>query len=89
MNTSGCADPHGCDDADQHLYEYQHGELTPDLYRRVEEHLATCAHCRELYEEEQIIHKRVKQCACETAPEQLRARVFAFISTFRSTGGPA
>ena len=52
MNTGGCADPHGCEDTDQHLYEYQHHELTPDLHRRIEEHLATCAHCRELYAEE-------------------------------------
>lgn len=28
MNTGGCADPHGCEDTDQHLYEYQHHELT-------------------------------------------------------------
>ena len=29
MNAGGCADPGGCEDADKHLYEYQHHELTP------------------------------------------------------------
>ncbi len=87
MNTGGCADPRGCEDTDKHLYEYQHHELTPDVHQRIEDHLAACAHCRELYAEEEVIRQRVKQCACERAPEQLRAQVFAFIATFRTTRG--
>ena len=86
MNTGGCADPQGCEDADKHLYEYQHHELTPDVHQRIEEHLTTCEPCAELYREEEIIRRRVAQCACEAAPEQLRARVVALIATFRVTG---
>ncbi len=83
MNAEGCADPRGCEDADKHLYEYQHHELTPDLHQRIAEHLAGCAHCREVYAEEEVFRRRVAQCACEAAPEQLRARVVALIATFR------
>lgn len=86
MNAEGCADPHGCEDTDKHLYEYQHHELTPDQHKLIEEHLAACAHCREVYAEEEVIRRRVAQCACEAAPEQLRARVVALIATFRLGG---
>jgi anti-sigma factor (TIGR02949 family) len=84
VSIGGCADPHGCEDADRHLYEYQHHELTADVRNRIEVHLQSCDHCQELYHEEDVIRRRVSQCACEAAPEQLRMRVFAFIATFRT-----
>ncbi len=87
MNAGGCADPHGCEDTEKHLYEYQHHELTREKQLQIQQHLEACAHCREIYAEEEVIRQRVKQCACETAPEQLRAQVFAFIATFRTTRG--
>jgi len=86
VNAGGCADPQGCEDADRHLYEYQHHELTPEVHRRIEEHLVVCAHCQALYREEEVIQRRVAQCACESAPEPLRARVVALIATFRTSG---
>ncbi|HPE12923.1 MAG: mycothiol system anti-sigma-R factor [Actinobacteria bacterium] len=85
MNAGGCADPGGCEDADKHLYEYQHHELTPDVHQRIKDHLDACGHCQELYREEEIIRRKVAQCACEAAPEQLRTRVISLIATFRTT----
>ncbi len=87
MNDGGCADPRGCDDTTKHLYEYQHHELDAEAYGRIKEHLMTCAHCRDLYQEEEVIRQRVKACACEAAPEQLRLRVVSWIATFRTTSG--
>lgn len=85
MNADDCADPRGCEDADKHVYEYQHHELTPDVHQRIEEHLGVCGPCEELYREEEIIRRRVAQCACESAPEQLRIRVVSLIATFRTS----
>jgi anti-sigma factor (TIGR02949 family) len=87
MNTGGCADPRGCEDADKHLYEYQHHELTEDAHQRIEEHLAACDSCMALYREEEAIRRKLRQCACEAAPEQLRTRVVALIATFRVSRG--
>ena len=87
MNTDGCPDPCGCDDADKHIYEYQHHELTPEDHRLIKEHFENCSSCAELYLEEELIRRRVAQCACEAAPEQLRSRVISLIATFRLSRG--
>ena len=84
MSIGGCADPQGCEDADKHVYEYQHRELTEEDRRRIEAHLQACEHCLGLYHEEDVIRRRVSQCACEAAPEQLRSRVFAMIAGWRT-----
>jgi anti-sigma factor (TIGR02949 family) len=85
MSAGGCADPQGCEDADKHLYEYQHHELTPEAHQRIEDHLNACGPCQELYREEEVIRRRLTQCACESAPEQLRVRVISLIATFRAS----
>lgn len=81
---SDCSDPQGCEDCDKHLYEYQHSELTPDARGRIEAHLRSCDYCADIYAEEEVIRRRVKQCASEAAPEQLRIKVVALIATFRT-----
>ena len=43
--------------------------------------------CMALYEEEEAIRRRLQQCACEAAPEQLRVKVTALIATFRTSMG--
>lgn len=80
---SGCSDPQGCEDCGRHLYEYQHSELEAELRSRIEAHLAQCDYCSDWFQEEEVIRRRVKQCADEAAPEQLRLRVVAYIATFR------
>ena len=84
---SGCVDPHECEDCGKHLYEYQHHELNPDEATRIEAHLHQCPACMALYEEEEAIRRRLQQCACESAPEQLRVKVTALIATFRTSMG--
>lgn len=81
---TGCGDPQGCADCDKHLYEYQHSELIPEMRQRIEAHLQMCDYCMGLYAEEEVIRRRVKQCADEVAPEQLRVRVVSLIATFRT-----
>lgn len=37
-----------CSDVQEHLPAYAAGKTTPELSRKLEEHLAHCAHCREM-----------------------------------------
>lgn len=85
---SGCVDPHECDDCGKHLYEYQHHELTADEATRIEAHLQECPACMSLWQEEEAISRRLRQCcASDAAPEQLRVKVTALIATFRTSMG--
>jgi len=39
-----------CYQVRQELSDYLEGDLTPQLRRRIEEHLQTCNHCRAVYD---------------------------------------
>jgi anti-sigma factor (TIGR02949 family) len=82
---TGCGDSAGCVKCDELLYAYQHGQLDELTQAEISEHLAACPECHAWWEEEVAIHERLKQCACEQAPENLRVQVMAFIATFRTT----
>lgn len=84
---SGCVDPRECEDCGKHLYEYQHHELDAQVAERIGEHLQVCDSCMAMWQEEEAIRKRLQQCACERAPDQLRVQVTALIATFRTTLG--
>ena len=80
---SGCSDPQECQNCGKHLYEYQHEELQAEDRVRIAQHLNDCDYCRTLLEEEQVIRRRVQQCADETAPETLRVWAVSFVATYR------
>jgi anti-sigma factor (TIGR02949 family) len=84
---SDCVDPRECEDCGKHLYEYQHHELDAAAALKIKEHLGSCQSCLALWQEEEAIRKRLQQCACERAPEQLRMQVTTLIATFRRTIG--
>lgn len=81
---SGCSDPRECENCGKHLYEYQHLELKLEDRTRIAQHLNECDYCRSVFDEEEVIRRRVKQCSEEAAPETLRVWAVTYISTFRT-----
>ena len=74
----------GCAEATEHVYDFQHGELSDAECARIREHLTHCRECMDLYKEEKTIQDRLSKCACEQAPEELRVRVVAFFASYRT-----
>ncbi|WP_019137766.1 mycothiol system anti-sigma-R factor [Cellulomonas massiliensis] len=80
---SGC----DCDEAVAELWAYLDSELEAPEADRVREHLAECSGCLAEHDVELVVKKLVRRCyeQVEIAPDELRARVTAHISTLRIT----
>jgi mycothiol system anti-sigma-R factor len=81
-----CGHPHETDCAtvlDQ-VYEYIDHEMADDDCATVRTHLDECAPCLAEYGLEQAVKALVQRsCGCDTAPEQLRAKILSKIRQVR------
>lgn len=76
-------EPCRCAQAEEHVYDYQHGELSEAECARVRQHLTDCPECEALYTEEETIRRLLSGCGCEEAPPDLKLRVTTFIATMQ------
>ena len=75
-----CGHPHDdCASVLQHVYEYIDHEMADDDLATVKEHLDDCTPCLAEYGLEQAVKSLVHRSCCETAPEELRAKVLSKI----------
>ncbi|HRF58702.1 MAG TPA: zf-HC2 domain-containing protein [Fimbriimonadaceae bacterium] len=73
-----------CAETIRRLNDYLDRELSPEEVEMVEAHLATCEHCAAEYGFEQVLLGEIKaKMAQATMPEELRARLQAFIAKAR------
>lgn len=78
-----CGDPHetDCSTVLEHLFEYLDGELTPEDCAAIRQHLDECGPCLTEYEADQLMKLVLKRsCGCDSAPEDLRARIIVRIT---------
>lgn len=63
------------------LSAYIDGELSPEQYEELKAHLLDCPPCLSEYERDLLLKRLIKRaCACESAPEKLRANILTQIS---------
>jgi mycothiol system anti-sigma-R factor len=75
-----CGHPHDdCASVLEHVYEYIDHEMAADDLATVKQHLDECSPCLAEYGLEQAVKALVQRCCCETAPEELRAKVLSKI----------
>lgn len=73
-----------CAEALDRVYEYLDGELDPSRLELVRLHLDECSHCLQQFGLEQEVRMLVARgCTCAQAPQQLRDRILARITTIR------
>ena len=72
-----CGHPHDDDCASvlDHVYAYIDHEMADDDLATVKQHLEDCTPCLAEYGLEQAVKALVHRSCCETAPEELRAKV--------------
>ena len=78
------ADPRepDCGSVLEHLYEYLDGEMSESDCATFAQHLADCAPCLTEYERDQALKALIRRsCACEEAPQQLRTRIIARVTS--------
>lgn len=73
----------GCDGVLRHLFAYLDRELSDAEVLRVREHLAECPSCLAEIAVEEHLRLAVKRSCCEKAPEELRIRIQARLTTYR------
>ncbi|MFN8077183.1 MAG: mycothiol system anti-sigma-R factor [Kineosporiaceae bacterium] len=78
-----CGNPHetDCGAVLDRLFEYLDGELTADDCAKIKQHLGECGPCLTEYEADQLMKLLLKRsCGCDSAPEELRARILVRIT---------
>ncbi|QGN32273.1 mycothiol system anti-sigma-R factor [Microlunatus sp. Gsoil 973] len=71
-----------CDRAISRLYQFLDHELGSADEDQIREHLAACEPCLDTFDAEAALKKLIKRgCSGEVAPEHLRARIHAVITT--------
>lgn len=76
-----CGHPHDddCSSVLDHVYEYIDHEMADDDLATVKQHLEECSPCLAEYGLEQAVKALVHRSCCETAPNELRAKVLSKI----------
>jgi mycothiol system anti-sigma-R factor len=84
-----CGHPHENDCASvlEHVYEYIDHEMADDDLATVKQHLDECSPCLAEYGLEQAVKALVHRSCCETAPEELRAKVLSKIRQVQDASG--
>jgi mycothiol system anti-sigma-R factor len=73
-----------CSEVLEQVYIYLDGEVGPEEYGKIREHLDECEPCLRQYGLDQAVKALVaRSCGCDHAPEALRARVLARIREVR------
>ncbi|MEX3609584.1 mycothiol system anti-sigma-R factor [Rothia sp. LK2588] len=71
------------------IYEYLDGALSCEDLKELNEHLASCDHCAREYDLEKVIRGLMKRCCCETAPQDLKAKIRQRIDEIKNAEHPA
>jgi len=80
--TGQCDDVTDCDRAISRLYEFLDHELASADEDEIRAHLAACEPCLDTFDAETALKKLVKRgCSGEVAPEHLRAKIHAVITS--------
>lgn len=81
-----CGNPHetDCREVLDRVFEYLDGEMTHGDVEKIRQHLDECSPCLSEYDLDVALKALVRRsCACEQAPEALRARIMVRISEVR------
>lgn len=78
--------PADCADVILRLFEYVDNESAPVDRERIHAHLEECGRCLAEYERDLLVKALVRRaCACQQAPDALRAQILTRITTTRVT----
>lgn len=69
----------GCEKAQAELEEYLRGEMCHTERADIAQHLNDCPPCGEEKAIGEMLTKKVKDACCDTAPEELTARILSEI----------
>jgi len=73
-----------CREVLDRVFEYLDGEMGELDCAKIQQHLDECGPCLRQYDLDEAVKALVRRsCACEPAPEQLRARILTRITTVR------
>jgi mycothiol system anti-sigma-R factor len=81
-----CGNPHevDCREVLDRVYEYLDGEMGAGDIDRIRQHLDECGPCLKQYDLDVALKALLRRsCACEQAPEELRARIMVRITEVR------
>ena len=73
-----------CRHALDHLYEFLDSQMSPADEARMRAHVAQCSPCLAELSVEEIVRALVRRSCHERAPAQLRARIYAQVSVWRT-----
>jgi len=77
-----------CREVLERAFEYLDGEMGPLDCDAVKTHLEKCVSCLEQVREDERLKQVIREgCPCESAPEDLRARILVRITEVRVTSG--
>lgn len=85
-----CGNPHEtkCSEVLARVYEYLDGELDEHDVAKIRQHLEECRPCLSQYDVDMALKALLRRsCACESAPEELRARIMIRITEVRAEFG--
>lgn len=75
-----------CDEYLAQLYSYLDGELSDEQALALQAHLEDCPPCLDEFHRDQLLKALVRRsCACEPAPQALRAQIMTTITTVEVT----
>ena len=73
-----------CSEVLQRTYEYLDGEMGELDCAKIKVHLEECAHCLDEYDRDELMKQLVRRsCGSDLAPQELRTRIMASITTYR------
>lgn len=81
-----CGNPHDtdCREVLDRVFEYLDGEMTEHDVAKIRQHLHECSPCLSEYDLDEALKALVRRsCGCESAPEDLRARIMVKITQVR------
>lgn len=81
-----CGNPHDtdCREVLDRVFEYLDGEMTEHDVAKIRQHLVECSPCLSEYDLDEALKALVRRsCGCESAPEDLRARIMVKITQVR------
>ena len=82
-----CGNPHEtkCSEVLDRVYEYLDGEMNEHDVAKIRQHLEECRPCLSQYDVDLALKALLRRsCACEPAPEELRARIMVRITEVRT-----
>jgi len=82
-----CGNPHetNCSEVLDRVYEYLDGEMNDHDVAKIRKHLEECRPCLSQYDIDLALKALLRRsCACEQAPQELRARIMVRITQVRA-----